>query len=546
MSYRHRKIAVATLLAILLPASSGLRADESPAEIDTAKLEADEVVIGAIVFEKQDIFDLENPKENNALYRLLNRLHIVTKDSVIDKQLLFKSGDRYSKRLSDESERILRTNSYFYDASITPKNRQDGTVDLHVNTRDVWTLRPGLSISRSGGETETAIKLEESNLLGRGQRIFVSQSSDVDRDSTALFFSDNHLGLNWTSISMGFSNNSDGNTSLFSLLRPFYALDAKWAAGVTAFDEDKRSTLYLLGESAAEYRHERRSYTAFGGWSAGLRDGWVRRYTAGFVLDDNQFSNVIDATLPPVIPDDRKLAYPFFGIEFLENRFETATNRDQIERTEDFLIGTRLTATVGWSDESFGADRDAVVYSMRASRTFGKLAESALLLTARASGRIESGDTANALFHVVARYYQQLSEKRTFFATFRGTHGRNLDLDNVVELGGDTGLRGYPTRYQTGDSKVLLTLEQRIFTDWYPFRLVRVGGAVFADVGRSWGENPLAEEDHGWLSDVGVGLRFAPTRAGTGRMLHLDVAFPLNGDESIDSVQVLLEAKRGF
>jgi hypothetical protein len=29
-------------------------------------------------------------------------------------------------------------------------------------------------------------------------------------------------------------------------------------------------------------------------------------------------------------------------------------------------------------------------------------------------------------------------------------------------------------------------------------------------------------------------------------MVHIDIAFPLDGDDSIDSVQFLLEAKRGF
>jgi hypothetical protein len=29
-------------------------------------------------------------------------------------------------------------------------------------------------------------------------------------------------------------------------------------------------------------------------------------------------------------------------------------------------------------------------------------------------------------------------------------------------------------------------------------------------------------------------------------MVHLDVAFPLDGDDSIESVQFLLESKRGF
>jgi len=31
----------------------------------------------------------------------------------------------------------------------------------------------------------------------------------------------------------------------------------------------------------------------------------------------------------------------------------------------------------------------------------------------------------------------------------------------------------------------LLTVEQRFYTDWYPFRLARIGAAVFGDVGRT-------------------------------------------------------------
>ena len=101
-------------------------------------------------------------------------------------------------------------------------------------------------------------------------------------------------------------------------------------------------------------------------------------------------------------------------------------------------------------------------------------------------------------------------------------------------------------RYQSGDSKILLTIEERYFWDWYPFRLFRVGGAIFADSGRTWGDNPLGGESLGWLSDVGFGLRFAPTRTGLRRIIHLDIAFPLNGDPSIDSVQILLEGKGSF
>ncbi len=51
-------------------------ADELP---DSDTLERDAAVIGEIRIEKANIFDLSNPEENNWLYRLANRWHIVTK-----------------------------------------------------------------------------------------------------------------------------------------------------------------------------------------------------------------------------------------------------------------------------------------------------------------------------------------------------------------------------------------------------------------------------------------------------------------------------------
>jgi hypothetical protein len=119
--------------------------------IDVAQLEADATIVGNIVLLKNDVFDLSDERENNRLYRLVNKLHIITKDHVIEKQLLLKPGDLYSKRLSDESERILRRNRYLYDVAITPTAKHDGVVDLSVATRDVWTLKPSLSVSRNGG-----------------------------------------------------------------------------------------------------------------------------------------------------------------------------------------------------------------------------------------------------------------------------------------------------------------------------------------------------------------------------------------------------------
>jgi hemolysin activation/secretion protein len=304
--------------------------------------------------------------------------------------------------------------------------------------------------------------------------------------------------------------------------------------------------LYRLGEEAAEFRHEREFATVFGGWSKGLQNGWARRWTAGIVYDRSDFSVFPDPSLPALVPEDRELVYPFLGVEMVEDQFETTANANQIGRTEDFYFGTRLGASVGLVSKRYGADRNAQIFSVSASFGLGSFKKTSFFLSGVANGRREGGGTANAKTEITARLYHRQSEKRLFFMTLEGTAGHNLDLDNLVQQGGKSGLRGYPLRYQTGDSMALFSIEQRYFTDWYPFRLFRVGGAVFADVGRTWGDNPVGERNLGWLSDVGFGLRFAPTRFSTDKVAHLDFAFPLAGDASVDSVQILLRSKRSF
>ncbi|MGI9272195.1 MAG: hypothetical protein ACR2QT_10500 [Woeseiaceae bacterium] len=541
MTLTRNVMLVGLLLSTWVAAAS---ADDKP--IDEAQLEADGAVIGNIVLTKHDVFDLTDERENNFLYRLINRMHIITKDDVIEKQLLLKPGEPYSKRLADETERILRRRIYLYDATIEPVNLENGIVDLHITTKDVWTLKPGITASRKGGENRSGVDLEELNLFGGGQEIRIARIDDIDRTSKSFEFRDPHIKDSWFVGSLNLADNSDGHSNFASLIRPFYALDTRWSFGASGFDDEHRTALYSQGEEAAEFQHEHELYSLFGGWSAGLQDGWVRRYRAGITIDDNKFGSVADGSLPAIVPADRRLIYPFVGVEILQDEFEKTNNKEQIGRTEDFFMGQRFSATLGYSTESLSADRNALMYAASYSRGFGSLQSKALLTSAWTNGRMESGDSKNALFGFDARFYFRQSEKRMFFATLEGVHGHALDVDTVVELGGETGLRGYPLRYQNGDAKLLLTMEQRFFWDWYPFRLFRVGGAVFADAGRVWGENAVGEPEQRWLRDVGFGLRFAPTRSGFGKIVHLDIAFPLDGDASIDDVQILLESKSSF
>ena len=73
---------------------------------------------------------------------------------------------------------------------------------------------------------------------------------------------------------------------------------------------------------------------------------------------------------------------------------------------------------------------------------------------------------------------------------------------------------------------------------------------VFFDAGRAWydtfpdpyffpTERPL-------LKDAGIGLRLGSSRSSRAAMVHLDLAFPLNGDSSIKRVQWLVTTNETF
>jgi hemolysin activation/secretion protein len=171
---------------------------------------------------------------------------------------------------------------------------------------------------------------------------------------------------------------------------------------------------------------------------------------------------------------------------------------------------------------------------------------STLLLASDFSGRVTNGVLENGILDASVRYYVEQSKNWLFFTTFSGTKGWRLDLDDQILLGGDNGLRGYPLRYQDGTARALFSVEQRYFTDWYPFRLFRVGGAIFFDAGRVWGQGPLAAPNFGVLKDAGFGLRFGNARTALGNVVHVDLAFPLDGDRSISRVQFLIQTEQHF
>ncbi|MFT6578753.1 MAG: outer membrane protein assembly factor BamA [Zhongshania sp.] len=98
------------------------------------------VTINSINIDVKPIFDESNPKENNWLFRLANRLHIPTRKKVIRDDLLFATNDPLNQHLLNSSERTLNTRRYLNESTVNAEvrpcsNKADVTVAVRLKAQ---------------------------------------------------------------------------------------------------------------------------------------------------------------------------------------------------------------------------------------------------------------------------------------------------------------------------------------------------------------------------------------------------------------------------
>ena len=550
------RFVTALLLAFGLAGAVGVATAQDAQSAPTAPvlsfaaLEAAGARVGEVRIRTEDIFDTRDPREDKWLFRWANTLHVQTRPGVIRRALLFKSGEPLSLRLIEETERLLRSNRYLYDVQIEPVAYRDGVVDIEVSTRDTWSLDAGLSAGRSGGANSSGIQLREQNLFGTGTTISVARLKNVDRSSNQVQFSNDRAFGGWTALSLSHASNSDGKRNAAAIVQPFHALDARWSAGISAVDDERLDATYNAGNIVSQYRHRQALAEAFAGWSPGLVDGWVQRYSVGLAYSKSAYATEAGLAAPATLPSDEKLVAPFIRVALIEDRFDRELNRNLIGRPEFFALGLAASAQLGWASAGTGSSRNALLYAGAVSRGFEPVPDHTLMAAAHITGQYTDGLVRRQRLGAQAQYYgpQGLSKgaQWLFYAAASGDMLTRADPADALLLGGDNGLRGYPLRYQSGTRRVLFTAEERFYTDLYVWRLFRVGGAAFFDAGRAWaGDNPNAVNP-GWLSNAGAGLRIVSARAAFSNVLHVDIALPLNTTAGMKKLQLLVKTKTSF
>ena len=502
--------------------------------------------VETITIVRQHVFNTDDPAEDNVAFRLANRWHIVTRERAVRDLLLLREGDTVTVDEIGESERSLRGKAYLYDArivanSVCPANGEDGghagVIDLVVVTRDVWSLSPELSVTRTGGEDRVRVGISEINLAGGGSSLDLTVFENLDRQGVSASYADANLGRSRVGVRLRYDDTDDGELVEAGIGQPFYALSARRSWNAYILRSNTLQGLYRAGERFASFHRDYRLAQLSGGWSGGRRNGWVNRVVAGVTLEDWRHSPVAES---PLRFGDRRFVYPWMSFHRIEDEYAQVRNVDRVQTTEDVYLGRRYDLMLGYS-----SDGDGHAVASAEFRDGHRHADDGILrYGARLSGywNTTRRQPEDAIARVWASYRYRQTPRWALILDGEATASDGLSVDQQVLIGGSSGLRGYPNRYQAGTRAFRLTAEERFYTDLYPLRILRIALAGFVDVGRAW-SSPRANDT---LANVGLGLRFESTRTNRSLVYHLDVAFPLVDGPGVGGVEVTLTSKRNL
>lgn len=506
-------------------------------------------VIRAIKFRNVNVFDESNESENNRVYRFLNRLHVHTRENVIQSQLLFEVDDALDAGTVAESERLLRTRDYLASARITLSQICADSVEVTVYVQDAWTTEPQISFGHSGGETHSGFALSEGNVLGSGNSVAIGYRKDADRSGVSYYFSSPHFLNSRLGAQIGYRDNSDGKDSLIDIAYPFYSLRTPYSFGIKAEKTTQLEPIRYQGEVVEEYRHGIEAHEIYFGKALSITSDYTHRMLLGFSKERDVFNATIDTI--GSLPHDTNILYPWLEYQYIENQFGLFRNIDQIQRIEDIPMGKEFSLRLGYGDGYWGNDDEVWRYIGRYSDVLEIDAQHMLRFSAFADGTrysdMEGINTATAGGEL--SYYFFSDRNNRWFARLRYDRGRDLQPHEKLAVGGTVGVRGYPLDFQRGNQRYIFSLERRHFSDIHLFNLFRIGAVAFFDAGRAWG----GDEDHGvqdnsprHLSNIGLGLRISSSKARIGHIVHIDVAMPISERQDADGVQWLIKAEQAF
>ena len=513
-------------------------------------------VIDSVEINNENVFDLENPKFDNFLFKLANRTHFVTRKAVIMRELLLRKGDVFDTALVNESVRNLRSLSFLLNTEIFLKKGSLGENIMVVNTSDKWTTTGGVSLHRTGGKSNWQIGIEEKNLFGYG--IQTSHDYFVLEDDRSFYqgqLNDNRFLGKPVAVNLFYSDNPRESSVNAGISRPFYTLNQRWGGGFSllnskfrhdfyndtvliAQDRLKKNELWINSTMRLGPNHLKYHFTLDYIYTDLTKRG--RKYNiAAIVTESGDTISIDSAGLLPPVPNDSLYHYFQLTTRLQQVKYIALERINRFYKLEDFNTGFDTRIYWGTTVNSQVDSGDYQILGFWPQYTFyegGVLCISGFHIKSWLRENLSFRRNLSAYVNT----YTRLNNFMTMAIGIHYTQDRLRGKSITLYLDEDNGLRGYPAYGYNGEDRLVINIEDRFFSD-IEILSVGLGGVVFADIGNIW------NRDSGFRfsdcrSSVGAGMRFGVSRSTHAEVIRFDLAYAID----IKGWQISIETGQYF
>lgn len=511
------------------------------------------IKITSIIITVKDVYGNANL---HWLQESANKYHINTKQSVVISLLAIKEGDSVSAEQLREAERLLRDQSYLRDAELTLSD--DGI--LQVTVVDNWTLFPTFSFNRTGGQNSSAVGIRDTNLLGLGVAATFSYKRDEQKSGYRFRITAPTSSTNHSFTSLVIEEYDTGSQKALSYVKPFYAIETEnmWQTSIKT--SDLESTFYQNDDELGITTSSDNQFLINFGWLDSYQNDTAYRTLAGLSYDSVELLE-FDSPLLLNLYSLRKRVYLWWGKEQFESRFEVLKNIFIIDNKEDINLGWHSRYRIGaGSIETIDKDQPnpdnfnrnithkSSMLKFASTFGFGNYVGSSLFLHSvnlntefYKNDRIEHFYSTNYTLDIFYPFAEQFSfysgNQFSYISEFR---------QEPSSIGGDTGLRGYPTSYQWGKKRFLSNIEFRYYSNTVLWDTFSIGYVAFTDIGRAWQSDEFKNLEKGTLKSVGVGIRIFPSMASGRNVVHVDFARPYSNNAKINEWEWRVQVRNSF
>ncbi len=189
-----------------------------------------------------------------------------------------------------------------------------------------------------------------------------------------------------------------------------------------------------------------------------------------------------------------------------------------------------------------------MIWQSNVSKGIDILENSFLFFEATFEGEIyQKTDELNRLLLTFnTAYFHKFNESWGAYFNNVNVLSNNQFIDVPIDLGGETGIRGFPLQYQHGKHSTQFTFETRYYPHINIYKLLELGAAAFIDTGRVFGQSELSKNQSPWMTSIGIGARFYSTHSSEARVIHIDIIKPVSSDPNVNSIEFRITTKHSF